>query len=358
MAVQINGTTDINRIEPTAYGLPLSQRNKIINGKMEIAQRGTSFPGLASTTYTLDRFAVSFGGTALATVSQQGDVPTSNEFQSSLRVAITTADASIIASDFGAVFQSVEGFNARDLIGRTFTLSFWVRSSKTGSHCIALRNSGNDRSYVAEYIINVANTWEFKVITVSGGLITAGTWNWTNGSGVTVLWSLAAGTAFQTTAGTWQTGNFLATTNQVNCLDTVGNIFAITGVQLEAGPVATPFEHRPYGAELALCQRYYWRFSGISLGGVLAGGDAYSTTLVISAIRNPVAMRAAPTASISGAVRWQRAGGAVIATGAAFPNNGPEALRLDLTASSVAAGQAGTIRFDTSSDYLEVSAEL
>jgi len=234
-------------------------RNKIINGKMEIAQRGASFAAIANGDYSLDRWVFEKSTTAVITASQQADIPSGNEFQSSLRLAVTTADTSISSTDYCLISQRVEGYNVRDLIGRTFTLSFCVRSSKTGVHCVAMRNSGTDRSYVAEYTVNAANTWETKTITVPGGLITAGTWNWTNGAGLFVSFVLAAGTTFQTTAGSWQTGNFIATANQVNCLDTVGNIFAITGVQLEVGSVATPFEHRPIGAELALCQRYYER---------------------------------------------------------------------------------------------------
>lgn len=254
MTTTINGTTGINRVEPTAYGLPLSHRNKIINGKMEIAQRGTGFS--AANGYNLDRWSLVNTTSAVVTIDQQSDFP-GNEFRTYHRTVVTTADAAVAASDTYANFQSIEGFNVRDLIGRTFTLSFWVRSSKTGTHCVAFKNSGADRAYIAEYTINAANTWEQKSVTVSGGLITAGTWNWTNGVGLSVVFTLVNGTTRQTTAGVWQTGDFYSTANQVNCLDTVGNIFAITGVQLEAGSVATPFEHRPYGIELALCQRYY-----------------------------------------------------------------------------------------------------
>lgn len=271
-------------------------RNKIINGKMEIAQRGTSFVAPSNGTYTLDRW-VQFNTTAAAyTLSQQSDVPTGNEFQSSLRVAVTTADTSIAASDLVAVRQWVEGFNARDLIGRTFTLSFWVRSSKTGVHCTSVKNTGGDRSFVIEYTISAANTWEQKTITVIGGLITAGTWNWTSGQGLAVDFALAAGSTYHTTANAWQTGNFVATANQVNCLDTVGNIFAITGVQLEVGEVATPFEHRNYGTELALCQRYAVLFSteGASNGALAAGGANAGATGAYNFFF-PVPMRATPT---------------------------------------------------------------
>jgi hypothetical protein len=248
-------------------------RNKIINGKMEIAQRGTSFAAVGNGTYTLDRFAWNKVGDGIVTISQQSDVPTGDEFQNSLRVAVTTADTSIVSTDAYAVYQAIEGYNARDLIGRTFTLSFWVRSTKTGTHCVAFANSNSDRSYVATYTVNASNTWEKKSVTVSGGLITAGTWNWTNGVGLLVRFSLAVGSTRQTTAGAWQTGEFWGTSAQVNCLDSNTNIFAITGVQLEVGSVATPFEHRPFGAELALCQRYFYP-SEVSLGNAITSTQA------------------------------------------------------------------------------------
>lgn len=289
MTTTINGTTGINRVEPTAYGLPLSHRNKIINGKMEIAQRGTGFS--AANGYNLDRWSLVNTTSAVVTIDQQSDFP-GNEFRTYHRTVVTTADAAVAASDTYANFQSIEGFNVRDLIGRTFTLSFWVRSSKTGTHCVAFKNSGADRAYIAEYTINAANTWEQKSVTVSGGLITAGTWNWTNGVGLSVVFTLVNGTTRQTTAGVWQTGDFYSTANQVNCLDTVGNIFAITGVQLEVGSVATPFEHRPIGAELALCQRYYWQ-GNVAIGPEYenSGGNIPAATYIAF----PVRMRASPT---------------------------------------------------------------
>lgn len=235
-------------------GQAAAYRNKIINGKFERAQRGASFA--AAHGYTLDRWEVLVGGGGVVTASQQIDAP-NNEFRTSLRIVVTTADISIASSDYAVIAQKVEGYNARDLIGRTFTLSFWVRSSKTGVHCVAFRNSTPDRSYVIEYTVTTANTWEYKSVTVDGGLIIDGTWDWTNGKGVDVVFALLSGSNFHTAAGAWQSGNYIATANQVNCLDAVGNTFAVTGVQLEAGPAGTSFEHLDIGTELALCQRYY-----------------------------------------------------------------------------------------------------
>lgn len=267
-------------------------RNKIINGKMDIAQRGTSFPAIANGTYSMDRWLCGLVSSGAVTITQQADAPSNNEFQYSLRATVTAADTTIAAGDNARIIQRIEGYNVRDLIGRTFTISFRVRSSKTGIHCVALGNTGNngsDRGYIAEYTINAANTWETKTITVVGGLPTAGTWNYLTGVGLEVNWLLACGSTFHTTAGAWQVGGFLSTPNQVNCLDTVGNIFAITGVQLEVGEVATPFEHRPYGLELALCQRYYKVYQFRSTVTAPAADYYFTVNMDISQ------MRAAPT---------------------------------------------------------------
>ena len=235
-------------------------RNKIINGNMEIVQRVASFTTSPGTNgFCQDRWfnTMSASGAGVFITSSSSDAPASApEFRLSLRATVSTADTSITAGDFYAVQQRIEGYDARDLIGKTFTLSFWVRSSKTGTHCVAFGNNV-DRTYVVEYTISAANTWEQKTLTVTGGLTTGGTWNWTNGTGLQVSFALAAGSSFQSPAGSWQAGNYLATANQVNCMDTNGNVFGLTGVQLEVGASATPFEHRPISTELALCQRYY-----------------------------------------------------------------------------------------------------
>jgi hypothetical protein len=305
--VAVDDSNNVTGVASINGGQLAGMRNKIINGKMEIAQRGTSFA--AASGYTLDRWQIDASSSAVLTASQQNDVPSSNEFQNSLRTAVTTADSSIAAGEFARFQYKLEGYNVREFIGKTFTLSFWVRSSKTGIHCVGMRNSGADRSYVGEYTINAANTWEQKSITVTGGFPSTGTWDWTNGVGIGLNFMLACGSTFQTTAGAWQTGNFLGSANQVNCLDTIGNIFAITGVQLEVGSVATPFEHRPFGAELALCQRYYETGSvgdpvGVSYG--LAAGSNYKVKDVSFAETK----RATPTIVLSSLTYVQSSGAA------------------------------------------------
>jgi hypothetical protein len=305
----------------TQNGQLAGMRNKIINGKMDVAQRGTSFVGISAGQYTLDRFAAGVSGGGAVTVTQQADAPSDNEFQNSLRYAVNTADTSIAAGDFGRISQSIEGYNVKDLIGKTFTLSFWVRSSKTGTHCIGFTNNGADRSYVLEYTVSAANTWEKKSVTVTGGLITAGTWDWTNNVGVRVSWCTASGSTYQTTAGSWQTGNFFATANQVNCLDTIGNIFAITGVQLEVGSVATPFEHRPYATELALCKRYYETAPWNQSSGSAANRPFYQCTLYFQ-----VEKRGTPTMSTPGGGTFNTAAGASSPT---YANIGLNSFRIE-----------------------------
>jgi len=244
-------------------------RNKIINGAMEVSQRGTSFAAVANNTYTLDRFAWQQVGTMAVTINQSTDVP-DNTFQNSLHVDVTTADTSLAGSDYAFISHKVEGYDVRDLIGKTFTLSFWVKSSKTGTHCISFRNSGVDRAYVMTYSVSVANTWEFKSLTLSSGLITDGTWNWTTGIGLSISFVLAVGSTFQTTANAWQTGNFLGTSAQVNVMDNAVNNFYITGIQLEVGNVATPFERVPACIEMSMCERYYKAGSAVRTAGTQA----------------------------------------------------------------------------------------
>lgn len=235
--------------------------NPIINGSMDIWQRGTAFTSPSNNAYTADRWQWGNTSAAVVTINQSTNVPTVAQagvlLNYSLEVDLTTADASIAAGDYAYVSQKIEGSSWRQFAQRAFTLSFWVWSSKTGTHCVACRNAATaDRTYIGTYTINSASTWEYKTITVTASP-SAGTWNYTTGTGLEVSFVLACGSTFQTTAGAWQTGNFLGTSAQANVLDNVANFFRVTGVKLEAGTVASALDFVSFGEELSRCQRYY-----------------------------------------------------------------------------------------------------
>lgn len=262
-------------------------RNLIINGDMSVAQRGASFPAIANSYYTLDRWLIPNNTSAVATVTQNLDAPSG--FTYSLRHTITTADTSIASGDIATIEQKIEGYTASELIGNTFTVSFWVRSSKTGTHTVCISNAGY---YIKEYTINVANTWEYKSFTVVGGLPNAYAWGTTNNIGCILTFSLAAGSGYHGSPNAWTSSFGISTANQVNCLDTVGNIFAITGVQVEKAPGATSFGFRTYELEALLCQRYY----SLTAASARRNAPGASQT-VITPLYWPVVMRANPTVS-------------------------------------------------------------
>jgi len=241
-------------------------KNKIIGGDFTTNpwQRGTSFA--AASGYTADRWFFNYLSNAVATIAKTADAPTAAQAgiftQHCLHVDITTADTSIAPTEFCAIQQSVEGYNVACFgFGqsgtRYVTLSFWVKSTKTGTFCVALTNGVSTRAYIAEYTVNSSNTWEKKTLTIP--VDTSGTWAYDATVGLVVYFTLAAGSSQQTTGGSWQTisGTIIATSNQVNALDSTSNDFKLALVQLEAGSVATPFETRAVGQELALCEWYY-----------------------------------------------------------------------------------------------------
>lgn len=312
----LSGTSWLVRELPPVVPMSsgLSFRNKIRNGGMDIAQRGVTFAGLGAVNgYTLDGWVWSgIGISGVVTVSQQLDAPADNEFQNSMRVTVTTSDIAITSGKLALLSQPVEGYLVRDLIGRPIAIQFRVRSAKTGTHCVSVRNGVGDRSWVMTYTVNAANTWETKYLVLPDGLITAGTWNWTTAQGITLAFVLAAGTTYQTASpNTWVTGNVLAVGAQVNCLDTVGNIFAITGVQLEKGSSSGPFEHVDFATELVRSERYFeksydWFVTPGSNTGMLAGiedfGVAPSSTSVIGKVRFRQHKRAVPSVQVYDAV--------------------------------------------------------
>jgi hypothetical protein len=265
-------------------------KNKIIGGDFTTNpwQRGTSFAALATGVYSADRFRVDHVTSAVVSVLKTADAPTASQAglftQHCLHIDVTTADATIAASDIFVIRQYVEGLNAAyfgfgQAGSRSVTLSFWVKAAKTGIHCVSFTNSVPDRNYISEYTINAADTWEYKTITIP--VDTSGTWLYDSGIGLRINFALAMGTNFQGAANTWQSGNFFATSNQVNELDSTANNFKIALVQLEAGSTATAFETRSYGTELDLCQRYYEKSESNEVlysGNVTSGSVYYCNT--------------------------------------------------------------------------------
>ena len=236
-------------------------RNRIINGAMVIDQRnaGASVTP-AGGVYTLDRWEAVLTQASKFSVQQNaGSVARPAGFTNYLGTTSTSA-YSVLAGDFFAIRQKIEGFNVADLGwgaagAQTVTLSFWVRSSLTGTFGGSLYNADGSRSYPFSYTISAANTWELETVTITGD--TTGTWGTGNGAGIQVGFSLGAGSTFSGTAGSWSGSFFISATGATSVVGTNGATFYITGVQLEAGTVASPFERRDYGTELVRCQRYY-----------------------------------------------------------------------------------------------------
>ena len=259
-----------------------THKNAIINGNFDIWQRGTSFVSPISGAYHTDRFDFHHAGTMAHTIVPSTNVPTLSEAKCysnySLKVDCTTAQAIIGANDHNHTTHHIEGYNFIPFVGKIATLSFWVKATKTGIYCVAFRSNGIDISYVTEYTVNSSNTWEKKEITLTFDY-SGGTWDYTNGNGLRMTWVLAAGTIWQTTKDTWLTGNFLATSNQVNACDNVANNFQLSQVQFELGETASPFESRTIQQELELCQRYYEKSytPGVAPGSITNGGCFVST---------------------------------------------------------------------------------
>jgi hypothetical protein len=297
MTIAISGTTGITLDGQFNSASSMGFKNRIINGAMVIDQRnaGASVTATASAPYTVDRFNALSVPTSKYTVQQSSTAPTG--FTKS--VVITSSSAyTVAATDYFLFRQPVEGFNVADLgwgtaSAATVTLSFWVRSSLTGNFGGYVNNNAGDRSYPFSYTINSANTWEQKSVTIAGD--TTGTWLTNSSIGLQVGWSLGMGSTYTNTANTWVSGFYGAPTGSVNLVATNGATFYITGVQLEKGSTATSFDYRPYGTELALCQRYYIKYSGN--GTRFYGGRTESTAAAIWQCALPVEMRTVPTVS-------------------------------------------------------------
>jgi hypothetical protein len=271
-------------------------KNRIINGAMVIDQRNAGASGTANA-YTVDRWGY-YGAAASKGTWQQnaGSVTPPTGFKNYLGFTSSSA-YSVGASEQFNLYQPIEGFNVADLGwgaagAATITFSFWVRSSLTGTFGGSIYNSAVNRSYPYSYTISAANTWEQKTVTVAGD--TSGTWLTTNGVGLYINFSLGAGSTVSGTAGAWAAGRFDSATGATSVVGTNGATFYITGVQLEKGSTATSFDYRPYGTELALCQRYCPVLE-VTTSAFSVNGGSSSITTSIFGIPFSVKARTAPT---------------------------------------------------------------
>ncbi len=283
-------------------------RNIIMNSRFELWQRGATIVSPASNAMLADRWVYGNpgAGVGVVTISRSTDVPTQAQsgivFNYSLHVDVTTADASIASGDLYTVTQIIEGYIWAQLAQRACIVSFWVKSPKTGTHCVSLRNSGLDRSVASTFTVNSANTWEFKTVSFAASP-SAGSWDYTNGIGVRLTFTLAAGTGFHSPSpGVWVTGNYTAVAGVVNVMDNTANNFFITGIQLETGTVATNLEVLSFGDDLRRCQRYYQKSFPIDTTPAQNAGSAGSFVYTVSTSTSyavqmplPVMMRVSPT---------------------------------------------------------------
>jgi hypothetical protein len=366
MPVSISGTNGVTFPDSslqTAAASPYVLKNRIINGDMRIDQRNAGAVQTFSTSaYSLDRYRFGLNNATAINCQQVSDAP--NEFSFSLKVTCISA-VTPTAAQQNQLKQFVEGFNWADMAfgtanAKTATFSFWVKSSLTGTFGGSFLDNNSTLSYPFSYTVNSANTWEYKTITFAGPT-SGGTWNTTNGVGIQICFNIGSGTNFEGAANTWSSGNFLTPAGTVNINGTLNATWQVTGVQLEIGSTATPFERRLYNQELAACQRYYWRISGSS-GGFgytsLGSGVTMSTTSARIYIKHPTSMRASPTVAYGGTLTVDTGTGTSIsALGSTYA--GIDTLMQDFTTSGQTANRGAIVYTqNASTNYLEAISEL
>lgn len=339
-------------------------RNRIINGDMVIDQRnsGSAFTiNSAAYTYTLDRWS-GFGQATDGVFTVQRSTTAPAGFVNSLLATVTTADASIGASQYYFIAQKIEGFNVSDLgfgtaNAKTVTLSFWVRSSLTGTFSGSLTNDAYNRGYPFTFTISNANTFEYKTITIAGD--TSGTWLTSSSTGIALYIDLGSGSSNKGTAGAWAGSGFVGATGSVNLIGTNGATFYLTGVQLEAGTSATDFEFLPIDVDLGRCLRYFQTFRGENV--YICQGGMQSTTTFVGTVNYLVTMRATPTFTASSGASYFRVfttAGSSFSTVAVNDLYGTRSMAINATTGSLTAGQSGALRCLDASATVDFSAEL
>lgn len=293
--------------------------NPLVNGGFTVWQDGATFTSIADGTWGPDNWIYGKAGAVVHDLLRSTDVPTVAQAQRvsySCQLDVTTADAALAAGDYATLATRIEGSNWARFDQKAWSIRFWVKAAKTGVHYVYARNSGSDRSCVIAYTVNVADTWEEKQVAFPASPA-AGTWDFTNGRGLELGWTLAAGSTFQTTAGAWQTGDFKAASDQVNELDNAANNFRIAMVgRPTLGPNAVPYVSADPGLEEWRCKRYNELLGGVSL---YPYGDGHNSSTTQAEVTVPVAPKRS-TSSIAaigtiGNIRVYVAGSTLAVTG-------------------------------------------
>jgi len=366
----IANTIPDDSIQNAKFSNIVQSKNIIINGDMSIAQRSASVSSITSDNaiHTLDRYRTRLTTLGTWTQSQSTTVPSGQGFATSLKMDCTSADASPAAGDRLFITQRIEGQNLQYLKkgtsnAQSLTLSFWVRSNKTGTYICELYDQNNSRHINKSYTISVADTWEKKTITYDGD--TTGAFTNDNGNSLECAWWLGAGTTY--TSGTLQTSwgsgtNANRAVGQVNLADSTSNDWYITGVQLEAGSVASDFEFLPVDVNLQRCQRYYYRINPNSTSGSIGSAAYYISTAVFTMLEFPTSMRTSPSLELATGTNYyniNRNGDNDQFNDFSLNTSNIDSAHLytDSNVSSTA-GFAGRTRFNSASGYVAFSAEL
>jgi hypothetical protein len=356
-----------NFVEQTPYG----RRNLIINGAMQVAQRGTQAVGGSTGLHYggCDRLRVYQETTASAyTLSQDTNVPTAQGFAKSFKLDVTTADASLNAGDRVDLIYRFEGQELQHIkkgtsSAESLTLSFWVSSPKTGTHIVEVYDADNNRQVSIAYTVSTANTWEHKAVAIPAD--TTGTLNNDANLSLQISWWLMAGSSY--TSGTLSTSWSSQNANdravgQVNVMDSTSNNFYLTGIQLEVGDTATPFENRSYAEEIALCQRYFRKLVDGADTATFMNFHAWSANECIGALNLGGPMRATPTMSVSSAGHFVMRSGGIDRTATTFhfaQASKSGFVRVETgSGGGLTTGRGAWLKADNASAYLYADAEL
>jgi len=366
MTMILDGTAGVTFPNSTVQAAAGSYVNRIINGAMVIDQRAngaSTTVGSGQTYYSVDRWRTDASAASKYSVQQNaGSVTPPAGYKYYL--GITSASAySLTASDNFWVLQNIEGYNINDLAwgtasAATVTISFWVRSSLTGTFSGTLTNNNDTQVYPFSYTISSANTWEQKSITIVGS--TSGTWNSTNGLGLKVQFSLGLGTTYLgTLTNTWNAGTLYGPTGQVNLVATSGATFYLTGVQLEKSAAPSNFDYRAYSTELAMCQRYYTKLTSFSGVYVPYGqGSSYSTTSAFIYIALPVQMRTTVVISQSTTALYNQSFIAVTSLGSIYSGSNTIGINVNVAGGLSVNSTYTWLANNSTASYVDFNAEL